>query len=62
MNLAAAIVWGCAFSAIGYAFGNVFEHWLARIGTERLVLLGAGALVVAVGGWFAWRKWRERSL
>ena len=50
-----------AIFAIGYAFGNVFEHWLAQIGTERLILLGIGIAVVAVGGWFAWRKWRERS-
>jgi membrane protein DedA with SNARE-associated domain len=54
-------VWGCAFSAIGYAFGNVIEEMLGRIGTGRLILFGAAALLAVGGGWFAWRKWRERS-
>jgi membrane protein DedA with SNARE-associated domain len=61
VNLAAAIVWGCVFSAIGYAFGNVIEEMLGRIDTGRLILLGAAALLLVGGGWFAWRKWRERS-
>ena len=61
VNLAAAIVWGCVFSAIGYAFGNVIEEMLGRIGTGRLILFGAAALLTVGGGWFAWRKWRERS-
>jgi membrane protein DedA with SNARE-associated domain len=61
VNLAAAIVWGCVFSAIGYAFGNVIEEMLGRTGAGRLILFGAAALLAVGGGWFAWRKWRERS-
>ena len=52
VNLAAAIVWGCVFSAIGYAFGNVIEEMLGRIDTGRLILLGAAALLLVGGGWF----------
>lgn len=63
VNLVAAIVWGCAFTAIGYAFGNVIEETLGRIGTKRL-LIGAAAILVAIGlGVWAWRRraaWASR--
>lgn len=58
VNLVAAIVWGCAFSAIGYAFGNVIEEMLGRIGTRDLVLIAAAVLAIVLVGTWIWRRRR----
>lgn len=61
VNIVAAIVWGCAFTAIGYFFGREFEALLARWqpSGRTLVMIGAavvGAAVLAVVARRAWRR------
>lgn len=45
VNVVAAIVWGCAFTALGYAFGHEVEALLHRFepsGTTIGIVVGAG--------------------
>ena len=61
VNIAAAIVWGCAFTAIGFFFGREFEALLGRYAPSRHTLLVAGAgvagaLVLALIARWAWRR------
>lgn len=61
VNLIAAIVWGVLFSAIGYLFGNVIEEFVGRIGSRRLMLIAAVAIVLVGGGAWLWRLRRARA-
>ena len=52
LNAISAVVWGAAFTAIGYVFGNGFETLMARFLPHHhriLILAGAVAAVVAIG-------------
>ncbi len=46
VNVAAAIVWGVVFTAIGYAFGHQVEKVLRRLSPSSTTIMVAGALVV----------------
>ena len=64
VNVVAAIVWGVAFTAIGYAFGHQVEHLLHRFTPGLPLMLGAvgmlGGLALAVHvGRLAWRRWHR---
>ncbi len=61
VNIVAAIVWGCSFTAIGYFFGREFEAVLARYqpSGRTLAMIGAGlaaVLALAVVARWAWRR------
>ena len=52
VNAAAALVWGCAFTLVGYVFGNAFEEMFGRFRPHghqwlyvAIALVAAGALV-----------------
>ncbi len=46
VNIVAAIVWGCAFTAIGYWFGREFHALLGRYAPGKHAVLVAAAIVV----------------
>ena len=62
VNAVSAIVWGIAFTVIGYLFGHAFERFVGRLipGTHVLLIVAAAvvALVAAVQGV---RWWRARA-
>ena len=62
VNAAAALVWGCTFTLVGYVFGSAFEEFLGRLRPHgrdwlwiALALVVAGAIVGIV------YKWRQRA-
>ena len=61
VNLIAAIVWGCVFTAIGYAFGHEFERLLHRFepsGTTIAVVVCVGIVALVVLHLFRRRRAR----
>ncbi|WP_242097185.1 MULTISPECIES: DedA family protein [unclassified Sphingomonas] len=61
LNAISAIVWGAAFTAIGYVFGNGFERLLGRIlPHHRFVLLGGAIIVIAAVAFAVSRLLRHR--
>ncbi len=61
VNLVSAIVWGIAFSAIGYLAGHSFERLMGRLvpDTHSLLLILGGAILVT-GAFFGIRYWRRQ--
>lgn len=62
VNLVSAIVWGIAFTTIGYLFGHGLEALIGRLLPDRHVILILAAIVIAiaalVGAWH-WRRSRN---
>ena len=61
VNAAAAIVWGAAFTTIGYVFGNAFEQVFGRFkphGHQWVYIALALVVIGALIGLFV--KWRSR--
>ncbi len=61
VNAAAALVWGCSFTLVGYAFGKSFETLLSRFrphGHQWLYLAGGIVAAGAVAGLIHWRRRR----
>ncbi len=59
VNLIAALVWGCGFSAIGSRRGTGIAEFVDRIGLRRLLTIAGITLAVIVFAVLAWRKWRR---
>ncbi|WP_374943796.1 DedA family protein [Sphingomonas sp.] len=60
VNAVAAVVWGVAFTLIGWFFGHALEAALGRLRPDRNVLvIGIVTLVTAAALTVAWR-WRRR--
>lgn len=61
VNLLAAAIWGVAFSAVGYLFGNGLERLVGRIGLRHLLPALIVGAALAAAAWLAWRWWRNRE-
>ena len=62
LNAMAAVVWGVAFTALGYLFGHGLGALLGRFRPDaRTVLLVAGAVIAAAAAVQAIRWWRKRG-
>lgn len=63
VNIAAAMVWACSFTLIGYAFGREAEKLLARLQPSPTTIAIAVGLVIALGVaiHFGSRWWTKRS-
>jgi len=48
LNVAAALLWAGAFTALGYGAGGVIETFAGRHAAPRVAMLAAAALVLAV--------------
>ncbi|MGY2734720.1 DedA family protein [Sphingomonas sp. UYP23] len=62
INAVAAVVWGIAFTGIGYLFGHSFEKLLGRFmphGHTVLYLAGGIVAIAAIVGGVQW--WRSRG-
>ena len=63
VNAIAAMVWGIAFSAIGYLFGREFEAWVGRPhphGAKLWWLVGGLVVAGLVVGGAHWLRTRRR--
>lgn len=61
VNLVSAIVWGVAFTTIGYVFGHGFERFVGRILPDTRALLLVAGGVVALVGVIALVRWRRAA-
>ena len=61
VNGLAAIVWGCTFTLLGYAFGHEVERFLGRYEPSgRTIAIGIGLLVVLGLALHLVRRWWTR--
>ena len=61
VNAVSAIVWGIAFTTIGYLFGHAFERFLGRLIPKGEVLwIALGIVAVIAAAAFALHRWRTR--
>jgi len=60
LNLLGAVIWATAFTAAGYLFGETVQRIFGGRHAGRWTLVAAGALVLAVLGFWAVRAWRAR--
>ena len=61
VNAVAAAVWGCLFTALGYAFGHQVERALHRLRPSAQTLwIAGGAVVVLMAAAQGVRWWRQR--
>jgi membrane protein DedA with SNARE-associated domain len=60
LNALAAILWGIAFTLIGYVFGHAVEQFLGRIIAAHHVLI-CTAIIAALAGAISLMSWRRRS-
>lgn len=57
LNLAAAVLWACLFTGIGYVFADGIERLFGRIKSAEQVVIGVLALAaVAAVGLHLWRR------
>lgn len=58
VNATAAVVWGCAFTLVGWAFGRAVEHALhhLRPSAAEAAIAATVLLLIALG----WHRWRGR--
>ena len=63
VNAVAAIVWGCTFTLLGYAFGHEVEALLGRYEPSgRTIAIGVGVLVAAALAVHLGRRWWMRRV
>lgn len=61
VNAVSAVVWGIAFTSIGYLFGHAFERFVGRLVPDtHALLIAAGAVVAGVALFQGVRWWRGR--
>lgn len=56
LNIAAALVWGQLFTALGYVFGHGIQQMLGRLPLHHHLLIALGAAAVVAGAAVAFRK------
>ena len=61
VNLVSAIVWGIAFTTIGYVFGHGFERFVGRIVPDTRTLILGAVGVIAVIGIVVFVRWRRTA-
>lgn len=59
LDFAGEFLWVAGYGAVGYVVGSQFEY-VAQILSDFSGVL-VGLLVLAAGGWLAWRVWRRRG-
>lgn len=61
VNFVSAVVWGIAFSTIGYLAGHSFERLMGRLQPDtHTLLLILGAVILAASVFFGIRYWRKQ--